>query len=48
VGIALVLIQVVISFGADGGSPTGIEVLYIVLPALVCLKSYESIIELRK
>jgi len=48
VGIALILIQVAISFEPDGGPPTGIEALYIVLPALVSLKSYESILELRK
>jgi len=48
VGIALVLIQVAISFEPDGGPPTGIEALYIVPPELVSLKSYESILELRK
>ena len=31
-----------------GGLPTGVTVLYIVLGALVALKSYESMLELRK
>ncbi len=47
VGIVLLLIQVQISVGGTG-PPAGIEALFIVLPALVSLKSYESILELRK
>ncbi len=50
VGIVLLLIQVGIGTagGPGSGPPTGIEALFIVLPALVSLKSYESILELRK
>ncbi len=47
VGIVLILIQVGISL-QGGGPPAGITALFIVLPALVSLKSYESILELRK
>ncbi len=49
VGIVLMLIQVGISVNPVGsGPPAGITALFIVLPALVSLKSYESILELRK
>ena len=46
-GIFLLLAQV--GIGASQTSPpAGIEAFYVVLPALVALKSYESILELRK
>ncbi len=36
------------SHGRDDCPPVGVEALYIVLPALVAVKSYESLIDLRK
>jgi len=40
-------VQFAISFQPPG-PPVGVTVLYTVLPAIVALKSYESVIELRK
>ncbi len=45
-GIALLLIQVGIGT-QSAGPPAGIEAFYVVFPALVALKSYESVLELR-
>ena len=47
-GIFLLLAQVGIGASQSSGPPAGIEAFYVVLPALVALKSYESILELRK
>ena len=47
-GIFLLLTQVGIGASQSSGPPAGIEAFYVVLPALVALKSYESILELRK
>jgi hypothetical protein len=51
-GVIGVLLRVAVSthpsLEVGGGLPTGVTVLYIVLGALMSLKSYESALELRK
>lgn len=52
-GVVAILIQVMITLqeGPEplgSGPPVGVSALYITLPALICLKNYESILELRK
>lgn len=52
VGVVAILVQVMITVQEGpnplaGGPPVGVSALYITLPALICLKSYESILELR-
>jgi len=48
-GIALrVVVSTQPSLEVGGGLPVGVTVLYIVLGALVSLKSYESLLELRR
>ncbi len=46
-GIAFLLIQVGIGSQEGTGPPAGIEAFYVVFPALLALKSYESVLELR-
>ncbi len=52
-GVIAILLQVMITVQEgpnplSGGPPVGVSALYITLPALICLKSYESILELRR
>ena len=52
-GVIAILLQVMITVQEGpnplaGGPPVGVSALYITLPALICPKSYESILELRK
>lgn len=52
IGAVGVILRVVIStkpnLEVGGGLPVGVTVLYIVIGALVSLKNYESVLELRK